>query len=440
MSSGSGSSSIRKKEKGTGIGIREGRGQRGGGESKSTHDDSENKDKGIAHLERSLRSLLLRNDDDNDNNNDDDDSIEIKTNRVLKLALESIERQQWRHIDELNFLDAAENSFPDLNVYKMKMNNDVNDVNAVNDVNDDITSIERENDDTLDLLLSQYGRIIYKMNELKHLDTSRAKNLHAISKEVDDINTRKGKAYTLKQVLNISVKPNNKDKFQTSPMKHNKDKKSMKQNSNSSSNNNNSSLSIENQIAALRDAESKALESRRNEYKFWTILDRNLSKYDTDNSKAPVPSTSSKAMKELEGAIGGSGYLDMLGTLEEAVQNFMIAGQISYQDMQRISSKVNSDICSDIFERSTKLMNDSEYYDTKNDNEDKGNKVDNDYINIDVNSVMYRYLQSQWKVPYRDVNPALETLRGRHKDMLLKIAKATQPHSPYEFVFNNNQK
>ena len=432
-SSSSSSSSIRKKEKG--IGIREGRGQRG--ESKSTHDDSENKDKGIAHLERSLRSLLLQNNDNNNNNDDDDDndSIEIKTNRVLKLALESIERQQWRNIDELNFLDAAENSFPDLNVYKMKMNNDVNDVN---DVNDDVTSIERENDDTLDLLLSQYGRIIYKMNELKHLDISRAKNLHAISKEVDDINTRKGKAYTLKQVLNISVKPNNKDKFQTSPMKLNKDKKSMKQNSNSSSSNS-SSLSIENQIAALRDAESKALESRRNEYKFWTILDRNLSKYDSDNSKAPMPSHSSKAMKELEGAIGSSGYLDMLGTLEEAVQNFMIAGQISYQDMQRISSKVNSDISSDIFERSTKLMNDSGYYDTK-DNEEKGNKVDNDYINIDVNSVMYRYLQSQWKVPYRDVNPALETLRGRHKDMLLKIAKATQPHSPYEFVFKNNQK
>jgi hypothetical protein len=48
---------------------------------------------------------------------------------------------------------------------------------------------------------------------------------------------------------------------------------------------------------------------------------------------------------------------------------------------------------------------------------------------------MYRYLQSQWKVPLRNVKPALETLRSRHKDILMKIAKATQPHSPYEFVF-----
>ena len=377
--------------------------------SSSRNDDS------IDHLERSLKSLLLLN--DNEDNNDNDNGIENKVNKVLDLALEAINKQQWRHIDELNFIDAADNTFPDLNIYKTKLNN-----------NDNKKHID--NDEAIDLLLSQYGRIKLKMNELKHLDISRVKNLHAISKEVDDINTRKGKSYSLKQALNISVKKNNKHQFHTL-IKSNKDRKNM--------NNTSSMISIERQIESLKDAEAKAIESRRNEYKFWTILDRKLSKYDLDNSKItakPSSLSSSNNMKELEVAI--SSYIDMMGTLEEAVQNFMIAGQLSYQDMQKISTKVNNEMYSELIEKVMKQMNDNDYYDMKDDKDDKkGNKIEhNDYINVDVDSIMYRLLQSKWKAPYRTVRPALETLRSKHKDVLLKIAKATQPYSPYEFVFS----
>jgi hypothetical protein len=389
--------------------------------SLSSNNDNDNKDT-IDHLERSLKSLLLLNDNNDNTIDNNNDSIEDKVNRVLKLALEAINKQQWRHIDELNFIDAADNTFPDLNIYKTKLNIKNNDKEKVID-----------NDETLDLLLSQYGRIKLKMNELKHLDISRAKNLHAISKEIDDINIRKGKAYTLKQVLNVSVNKNNKQQFQSVLKNNTKDRKNIS--------NTNNVISIEKQIESLKDAERKAIESRRNEHKFWTILDRKLSNCNLDNSKMLSTTTNinnnnnNNNMKELEDAIGS--YIDMMGTLDESVQNFMIAGQLSYQDMQKIASKVNSELHSELIEKVMKQMNDDDYYDMKDDKDENCHKIEhNDYVNVDVDSIMYRFLQSKWKAPHRTVKPALETLRSKHKDMLLKIAKATQPYSPYEFVFS----
>jgi hypothetical protein len=319
----------------------------------------------------------------------------------------------------LNFIDAAENNFPDLNVYRSVINNEKDDNKNMNN------NANNDDNETLDAVLNQYNRIILKMNELKHLDKSRVKNLYAISKLLDDINTKKGKSYTLKNVLNISVKSNNIEKF------HNNTKLGKDKKNNIKSDSNKNLTNLEMQIEALNDAEFKAIQSRKNEQKFWNILDKNLNKYD-DILKSSSSTSSSESMKELEHSI--SNYIDMISKLENAVQSFMISG-ISYENMQKISNKVNNEIYSEMFEKMIKEM-DNDGYDHKDDNNYRENILArNNYINIDKDSIMYRYLQSQWKVPLRNVKPALETLRLRHKDMLMKIAKATQPHSPYEFVF-----
>lgn len=369
----------------------------------------------ILNLERSLRTLLLKDTKSINSNGDQNSNNKGDINSVLELALEAINKQQWRRIDELNFIDAAENNFPDLNVYRSVINNEKDDNKNMNN------NANNDDNETLDAVLNQYNRIILKMNELKHLDKSRVKNLYAISKLLDDINTKKGKSYTLKNVLNISVKSNNIEKF------HNNTKLGKDKKNNIKSDSNKNLTNLEMQIEALNDAEYKAIQSRKNEHKFWNILDKHLNKYD-DILKSSSSTSSSQSMKELEYSI--STYIDMMSKLEQAVQSFMTSG-LSYENMQKISNKVNTEIYSEMFEKMTKEQDDDGY-----DNNYRENILArNHYINIDRDSIMYRFLQSQWKVPLRPVKPALETLRSRHKDMLIKIAKASQPYSPYEFVF-----